>query len=382
MFRGLNSSVAVVDDDALVLESVSLLLKAAGFVVTPYDCPATALEVMEREGSPDVVVADINMPDMDGFQFASRFRTFDTDTPLIFITGNRDLETALSAIRLQAFAFLLKPFLPGDLIDTVRKGVGAKRSAASADQRRRDLERTALQRTLELGDALRAQQTSTRELTDLINAMVALRDEETGRHNSRIGLYAATLAAALGQTTTFIDNISLAATLHDIGKVGISSRILRKPGPLTSREFETIRTHTVIGHRMLAGTASPVLRMAATIALSHHERWDGGGYPDGLSGESIPLEGRIVMLADQYDALRSRRPYKVALDHREAIRILSRGDGRTEPGHFDPAVLTAFLDHEQEFARIFRDAPDTVAVPRVKDLSWGLSPLLTPVEAG
>ena len=179
------------------------------------------------------------------------------------------------------------------------------------------------------------------------------KDRDTGTHVQRISYYSRELARMLGQDEEFVNTICFASPMHDIGKIGIPDPILLKPGGLTPEELEIMKGHTLIGAKILGHSKSPYLKMGAEIALNHHERWDGGGYPNGKRGETIPLMARIMTIGDIYDALRSKRPYKAAYDHPKAVGIIARGDGRTQPEHFDPVILAAFMQNHQTFRDIF-----------------------------
>ena len=179
------------------------------------------------------------------------------------------------------------------------------------------------------------------------------RDDETGVHVKHISFYARKLSEKLGMDETFRETIFYASPMHDIGKIGIPDHILLKPGELTPEEWDSMKSHTTIGAKILESQTSPYLAMGHDIALSHHERWDGSGYPLGIKGKGIPLPARIMQICDVYDALRSKRPYKPAFGHAMTMRIITRGDGRTEPSHFDPKVLAAFQSYASNFEDIF-----------------------------
>jgi putative two-component system response regulator len=175
----------------------------------------------------------------------------------------------------------------------------------------------------------------------------------TGEHIVRIGLYASEIAELLGMNKEFIELITFASPMHDLGKIGIPDNILLKPGELTFDELNIMKRHTLIGENILSKSSFPKIQLSASIALNHHERWDGTGYPRGLKGKEIPVEARIVMVCDIYDAMRSARSYKPAFDHHKAAEIIIGGDERTRPEHFDPDVLQAFIQLSPKFELIY-----------------------------
>ncbi len=350
-------AVIVVENDPAASTSSSMLLSERGFPVFAYD---NALEAIGRlkENSVAAVVADVMQSGIFGLRFLDIVRDVDRQVPVILVSDRVETDGAIEAFRRGAFDFVVKPIDPAAMSGAVSRALEHHRCAVAERNYTQTLESAVRRKTRELDDALKMLGNASRETIERLAAVAEYRDSDSGRHVKRIGLYAKVLSEAMGMPQDFVETVGFASILHDIGKVGIPDSILLKPGSLTSAEFEVIRTHTTIGARLLANSSYPGMPMAASIALSHHECWDGKGYPQGLRKEDIPVEGRIVMLADQYDALRSKRPYKPAFSHAHAVRLVTEGDDRIGPDHFDPAALAAFLRVAPGFERIFEECSD------------------------
>ncbi|MGB6066193.1 MAG: HD domain-containing phosphohydrolase [Desulfomonilaceae bacterium] len=332
--------ILIVDDEPYICDLLDRWLSAEGFRCTCANSGETALNLLAGK-KVDLVISDIAMPGMSGIDLLKAVRTIHVDSAVIMVTAIDDRQTAILALQLGAYGYSIKPLDRNELLISVANALERRRTALVMREYERGLEQKVLERTALI--RRREEQIILR----LISAS-EYRDDETGAHIQRIGLYSSVMARELGWVPQAVNDIRVAAPMHDVGKIGIPDQILQKPGKLTPEEFEIMKTHTIMGGRILDNPDIPLLQMAKEIALSHHEKWDGSGYPCALSGEAIPESGRIVAIVDMYDALVYDRIYRPALPEKEALSIIAEGKGK----HFDPRILDCFFSLLPEIQRI------------------------------
>ncbi|MDT8375458.1 MAG: two-component system response regulator [Mariprofundaceae bacterium] len=343
------ATILIIDDDERACRLLEILLKGEGYATLLAADGAEALK-LAAQAQPDLILLDLMMPGMSGFAVAGKLKA-NPETksiPIIVVSALEDRESVIRGLEAGAEEYLTKPIDRINLKVRVRNLLRLKEFNDFLKNHNQILEEQVEARTRDL------QETFIESIYTLMRA-AEYRDDETGAHVKRISYYTRVLAEALGMDEAFCDTIFYASTMHDIGKIGIPDHVLLKPGSLTPKEWEIMKTHTTTGATIMAGSSSPYLQMGEQIALGHHERWDGSGYPNGIKGDAIPLAARIMQIADIYDALRSKRPYKKAFDHATSVEIITKGDGRTEPSHFDPDVLAAFKSRADTMNEIFEE---------------------------
>ena len=362
MIEGDKTTVLVVDDTPDNLTLINNLLRDR-YRVKLANGGERALRICATDSKPDLILLDIMMPEIDGYEVCRRLKANPAtmDIPVIFLTAKVQVEDEQLGFDVGAVDYITKPVSPPILLARVKTHLALAQARTFLRDQNCHLQHLVNERTREL-----------EQLQDVVilamSSLAETRDNDTGNHIRRTQHYVRALGRALAAHPDFagqLDELSIellfkSAPLHDIGKVGIPDAILLKPGRLSGDEFEIMKKHTTYGRDAIAsaekhlGIDNSFLRLAREIAYSHQEKWDGSGYPEGLSGEAIPLSARIMAIADVYDALISKRVYKPAFSHEEAIALIHKGRGN----HFDPQLVDIFMEISDEFARIAQEFRD------------------------
>lgn len=332
------SQILIVDDDPAIVEMLKRAMDLAGYNCATAHDGKSALAILSQTPV-DLVISDINMPEMTGIELATEIFTHFT-ADVIIMTGQTRGYQYDQIINIGASDFVEKPFSIQEIILRIRRVLRERRLKEEAQETHAELKQAYL---------------------DSIHRLVMaseFKDEDTGNHIIRIGKYASLISQELDVSEQFIETIGYAAPMHDVGKIGIADSILLKPGKLTPEEFEAMKGHTLIGGRLLSQSKSRILQMAQEIALTHHEKFNGTGYPNGLSGEKIPISGRIVAIADTFDALISKRPYKDPYPPEMVYDIIKK----EKEAHFDPDIADIFLRNFDAHLQIRQELGDLTPV--------------------
>jgi putative two-component system response regulator len=340
-----NPRLLVIDDEERIRRLVVALLQSSGYMCESAPDVASARRILD-ETAIDLVLTDMNLPGDSGLDLLRALAGRAPDTAVVMVTAEDNAALGGAALELGAYGYVIKPFKNNELVIQVANALRRRRLEVENRAHRQNLEALVAERTREV-------RLSEEETIQRLAKAAELRDNETGHHIERMSAYSALIARRLGFPDELAEQLRLAAAMHDVGKIGIPDAVLRKPGRHTEAERDVMRSHAELGRRILAGSPAAILEMGAIIAWTHHEKFDGSGYPRGLRGDAIPIEGRIVAVADVFDALMSARVYKPALPLDEVLAIMRAESGK----HFDPAVLEAFLGALDEVADIARRYP-------------------------
>jgi putative two-component system response regulator len=345
----------VVDDDALARQALRRILEGRGFEVQEAEDGTEALEILHD--SVDLVLLDLEMPGMTGIEVLREIRSRErfSGLPVVLVTETNAEEARRKAVEYGANDIISKPFEAAEVGLRAEGQLRLKRAADRLRRHEEEMEADVRSRTAALRKALRREKEAREELheaqLDTIRRLVLaaeLKDSRAAKHVARIGHYCTVLGKGLGMVGEELDAVGPACTLHDIGMIGIPDAILSNPGPLTTEEWAIMQQHTLLGARILNGATAPILRLGSRVALTHHERWDGTGYPLGLAGTEIPRLGRICAVADVFDGLTTDRPYRKAVSDEEALAHIRKGSGKD----FDPQVVGVFFENLEEIAAV------------------------------
>ncbi len=363
-----SADILVVDDEQWNRELMESMLNPLGYRI---HLALDGREALEKcaEIYPDAILLDLIMPGLDGFEVAHRLKNDPRyqQIPIIVVTASKDEDSRIRALEIGVDDFLTKPVNRSELQARLRNHLKLKYYQDRLLRHQAELEDTVAERTRDLQKSYEKVRKASLETIQRLTRAAEYRDEETGDHIQRMSLMTVAVARSLNLDQKVIDRLLYATPMHDIGKIGIPDRILIKPGKLTPGEWQIMKQHTSIGAKILEGSHIGFLRLGEVIALTHHERWDGSGYPRGLSGRDIPLVGRIVAIADVFDALTSKRPYKEPFSLDRSVSIIRENTG----SHFDPHIAEAFLSIIDEIEDIQKQYQQE-----------GISPLYAMAEPG
>jgi putative two-component system response regulator len=330
MEKGPQHRILVVDDEGPVRRMMAPLLSRAGYECFQAESAEKAWERLQQTNC-SLMVLNITMPGVSGMQLLEKVKESCPDLAVIMATEADNRTAAVRALQLGAYGYIIKPFEPDELMISIANALEHHRLVTASRRQEQELRQKAAKQTAES----RADET---EIVQMLAIASEWRNDETGEHIRRIGLIAARIAVELGWRGRDLEDIRLAALIHDIGNVGVPDVVLHKLGKLTAKEFEIVKLHTIVGAEILAHAHAPLLRMARDIALCHQEKWDGTGYPQKLAGTAIPLSARIVAVADVYDAMTHPRVYRPAISQEQTLTDMDGTRGK----HFDPAVFDVF----------------------------------------
>ena len=349
-----NQAILVVDDDENIGAMLKVWLLREGYAPHVTNSAEDALALLRKKNFA-LMISDINMPGMSGVELLSKTKRIAPDMAVLMATGVTDREIAIHTLELGAFGYLIKPFEFNEMLINISNALHLRELEIENRRHREDLETLVKIRTEELENTIRQLRETERDLhfsreetIQRLSMAAEFRDDDTAKHTIRMSMYCEIIARKFHMPDYYCNLIRTASPMHDVGKIGIPDSILLKPGILTAAEFEIIKKHCEFGYNILINSNSELLDIAAVIALSHHEKFDGTGYPYGLVGENIPFEGRIAAVSDVFDALTSDRVYKTAFALDKALEIIVEGSGN----HFDPLVVDIFLANLDEILAV------------------------------